>query len=148
MNFPVYLVRTRNPNPLSDTHCDSYIFVETDQASKHGWSHRLIRDDVSGRHHERRPTGRPEESEHFHDKTLLGSIKTHKYPQRMDRMLEGLLVPLPQVIMDPLRGSEPVQMKVNGEAHAPSGSQTSLTENAEWIEKQAIPALVQARLVV
>ncbi|EHY60742.1 hypothetical protein ABEF92_006999 [Exophiala dermatitidis] len=115
------------------------IFVETGLDGT-GYIHQVIGDLVTGMRYDKKPTDRPERSDTFFDKTLLGRVARSNYPAEVDRVCQAQPAPPRQKAFNrQTMKTEPI--KSNGSFYGPGDSRPRLIKCTEWTENQAIPAL-------
>lgn len=125
------------------------IFVETnDQGLGSGVKHHVTGDIVSGMHYESTPIPDPKDDKVFHSKESIGYTSAASYPQVWDGILETLPAPPKQKAFnlntmraEPVKSWEPLTFYEPNELRLP------LVKCTEWIEQQAIPALIAEGLL-
>jgi hypothetical protein len=87
---------------FSETRYHTVIFVETD-VDQGGFIHHVTGDIASGTgmRYERKRGKRPEQSEAFQAKFLLGTVLTNDYPGRLEAVLQAVPPPLRQRWFNP-----------------------------------------------
>lgn len=120
------------------------IFVETN-ADGSGYVHHVTGDLVKGMEYQRRPGGRPEDSETFYQKPFLGTVSASSYPESVNKVCKSLPAPPPQKSFN-LRTMKTEPIKPDGSFCQPGESRSTLIKYTEWTEEHAIPALQQAHV--
>ncbi|KAF3483494.1 uncharacterized protein GIQ15_02818 [Arthroderma uncinatum] len=151
--YPVYLLQENVafPDPFfNEKRYHTGIFIETDPQSGTGAFHHVTGDIVSvqGMKYEVRPmSSPPESSEAFHAKTKLGRVRREDYPATFDEKLRGIPPPIRQRIFNP-RTMTLEQCKLDGTLYMPGESKPPYEKCTEWTNLKAIPALIEARILI
>ena len=123
------------------------IFVETTSADGSGTIHHVTGDLVKGMTYETRIEKAPENLEVFHAKTFLGKVLVNDYPAKLDAILQSLEPPCQQKWFNTLTMTYE-QRKPDGTFYGLDEARPSLFKCTEWTEQRAIPALLQAGLLI
>ncbi|OBT57041.1 hypothetical protein VE04_02615 [Pseudogymnoascus sp. 24MN13] len=115
------------------------IFVEI-EADGSGVVHHVTGDITSGMVYGTRREGRPEESEIFVRKELIGTAESATYPEKINAVMEALPPPPKQKKFN-IKTMKTEQMKADGSFYEPGESRPRMVKCTEWTVKQAIPAL-------
>lgn len=127
------------------TRYHTVIFVETN-ADESGFIHHVTGDLVGGMEYERKSSRRPEDSQTFYQKELLGSVLAAAYPESVDGVCRNQRPPPPQKAFNrTTKRTEPV--KPDGSFYTKHEARPRLVKCTEWTENQAIPALRQAQVL-
>jgi hypothetical protein len=90
--------------------------------------------------YESKEAERPEGSEAFHSKQLIGAVLASSYPTTVDEVCRALQPPGRQKAFNIQTGrTEPI--KPDGTFYEPGEQRRPLFKCTEWIEQLAIPAL-------
>lgn len=148
--FNVYKVRYRLAIQDPDgpgLRYHTVIFVES-EADQTGWSHDVNGDLVShsGMTYQRTRGDRPETSETFFNKELLGTVSEFHYPAAFDAVCTAQPAPPRQKAFN-MATMKTEPCKPDGTFYQPGEPRRPLIKCTEWTERQAIPALRQSGLL-
>ncbi|KAJ6262876.1 hypothetical protein Dda_1433 [Drechslerella dactyloides] len=121
------------------------IFVETN-ADGSGQIHHVTGDLVTGMIYQVRSETRPEVSEGFHRKYLIGTISRSDYPDKVDEILKKIPAPPVQKSFN-LATMRTEQHKSPGVFYAPGEPRPPMIKCTEWTIDQAIPALLEKEVI-
>lgn len=148
MSYNVFKVRFKlfMQDPDSqETRYHTVIFVET-KADGSGIIHHVEGELVKGMEYVAKSGQRPEVSQSFHNRELLGKILKSDYPDAMNRVCEAQPPPGPQKDYNPKTNrTEPI--KPDGSFYKPGETRAPLIKCTEWTEQRAIPALKAAGIL-
>ena len=108
-----------------------------------GTIHHVTGDLVSGMQYQAKKAKKPEDSQTFHNKELLGTVDASKYPAAFDQICRQQPAPPKQKKYNPAT-NRTEQVKPNGTFYAPREPKPPMIKCTEWTETRAIPALIQA----
>lgn len=144
-HYDVYKVRHGPVMADPDVPGIRYIFVQT-RLDGTGYIHHVTGDLVTGMRYEKKRGSRPEDSQSFHDKTLLGRVAKSKYPAELDRVCQAQPAPSRQKAFNTkTMKTEPV--KPDGTFYGPGDPRPRLIKSTEWTEDRVIPALRRGGLL-
>ncbi|PWY96702.1 hypothetical protein BO94DRAFT_530080 [Aspergillus sclerotioniger CBS 115572] len=145
--YSVYLIKThlaiQDPD-LPSPRYHTTIFVETDPITGSGHIHEVDGDITSreGMHYHSRSAPRPETSDTFFSRTLLGHTPAAGYPETWDTVLKAVPPPpqqkafnIKRMQTEPFKSLSPLVFYENGEERGP------LMKCPEWVVDKAIPVL-------
>ena len=131
------------PQPRSHT----YIFVCTNPVDGSGYIHQVTGDLVTGMRYESKPADDPEDKEIMFSKELLGTVKAAAYPKNVDDIRRAQPRPGKQKAFNVRTGrTEPI--KANGSFYEVGEKKGPLFKCTEWTEQLAIPALMEAGVII
>ncbi|KAK6351930.1 hypothetical protein TWF718_005075 [Orbilia javanica] len=124
------------------------IFIETwEDGYKSGRTCHVIGDLVTGMTYNTRIDQDPELDAIFFAKHFLGILKTSDYPDRLNEVLEKLPAPPKQKSFNP-RTMRTEQHKSPGVFYEPGEERPPMVKCTEWTMNQAIPALLEAGILI
>ncbi|KIW40005.1 uncharacterized protein PV06_08562 [Exophiala oligosperma] len=121
------------------------LFVRT-KTNGDGIVHHVTGDIVSGMQYQSRPAKRPEDSQTFHSKELLGVVEPTDYPGVFDQTCRQQPPPPRQKRFNPAT-HRTEQMKPDGSFYEQGEMRSPMVKCTEWTERQAIPALLQNGII-
>jgi hypothetical protein len=142
MSYNVYKIRYTIAIPDPDMPSPRYhnvIFVETEPNGS-GIIHHVTGDITSGMAYDTKKGKRPEESETFYAKEILGTINVSDYPHEMDKVLKAQPPPPKQKSFN-IKTMKTEQIKPDGTFYEPDEPRPPMVKCTEWTVNQAIPAL-------
>jgi hypothetical protein len=143
MSYRVFKVRytIAIPDPdMPSPRFHNVIFVETNPNDESGMIHHVTGDITSGMHYDSKRGKRPEESESFYAKEILGTVDASDYPHEVDKVLSALPPPPKQKSFN-IKTMKTEQMKPDGTFYSPGEPRPPMIKCTEWTVNQAIPAL-------
>ncbi|KAK6499411.1 hypothetical protein TWF506_004038 [Arthrobotrys conoides] len=150
-HFPVYRIENTLSIPDPDLPTPRYhnkIFIKTwEDGYKSGRTCHVIGDLVSGMTYNTRIDQDPELDPMFFAKHFLGFLKPQDYPDRVNEVLEVLPPPGRQKSFNRER-MRTEQHKSPGVFFEEGEERPRLVKCTEWIMEQAIPALVEAGVLI
>lgn len=148
MSYKVYRIKhtlaMQDPDMPSPRH-HNMIFVET-QDDGSGMVHHVTGDITTGMQYDTRHDTKPEDSETFFAKELLGTMEAADHPQRMNRVLAALPPPPKQKHFN-ISTIRTEQVKPDGYFYKSAEARPPMVKYTEWTVDQAIPALYAAGIV-
>ena len=146
--YNVFKVRDTTALPDADMpgpRYHTFIFVETETDGS-GYIHQVTGDLVTGMKYESKPAGRPESSEAFHSKDLIGTVLASSYPSNVDEVCRAQQPPGRQKAFN-IRTVKTEPVKADGTFYQPGEHRSPLFKCTEWTEQLAIPALRDAGML-
>ena len=148
MPFEVYKVRYKLAMADPDMPSPRYhtvIFVRT-KPNGDGIIHHVTGDLVSGMQYQSKSAKRPEDSQTFHNKELLGVVETTTYPDAFNQTCQQQPPPPKQKKFNPAT-HKTEQMKPDGSFYKQGETKPPMVKCTEWTERQAIPALLRDGII-
>ncbi|KIW62808.1 hypothetical protein PV04_10939 [Phialophora macrospora] len=147
MSLKVYKVRSNTiPDPdMPGRRYHTALFVQNTDNDE-GTIHQVTGDLVTGMTYEVKRAQRPEDSQDFHDKELLGTVEPSQYPAFFDQICRQQPPPPKQKKFN-LATRRTEQTKSDGSFYAPGEQKAPMIKCTEWTELQAIPALIKAGIL-
>lgn len=126
------------------------VFVETNHLGPgSGIKHHVTGDIVTGMRYESTPIQDPEQDDNLHSKELIGDASMVNYPHNWNNLLGMLPAPPKQKAFNiATMKTEPVKYWVPLTFYEPGEPRRPLMKCTEWIEMQAIPALIEKGFLV